>query len=125
MNRNVVLPATKAKTYFETLGYVFPAEVNPADYLLDIIGGEAKCQGDSSLTHTDLPERWRTDTTLYLGVETVSDVAAGDTEHGAASSEGKHMDPKCRESKGFWGQLVQFTKRGYIQQYRPFRIIIA
>jgi ABC-type multidrug transport system ATPase subunit len=31
-------PATQAKAYFESVGYVFPAEINPADYLLDIIG---------------------------------------------------------------------------------------
>jgi hypothetical protein len=51
----------QAKPYFESLGYAFPAEVNPADFLLDIIGGEAPCDGNPALTPADLPRKWMED----------------------------------------------------------------
>ena len=55
-------PAVKAKEYFESLGFIFPDAVNPADYLMDIIGGEAEHPTDPTLTSAELPAKWEADT---------------------------------------------------------------
>lgn len=111
-------PATRAKPYFESLGYVFPAEINPADFLLDIIGGEVNCPGDPSLTYTDLPDRWSRDTVF-------NEANCEGGQQPAQPEDATAFDPRHRLSAGFTAQLLLFAKRGLIQQYRPLRVIVA
>lgn len=111
-------PAVRAKAYFESLGYTFPSEINPADYLLDIIAGDVNCLGDSTLKHTDLPAHWQRDTVF-------NQANSGDAKLESPLADLDAFDPMERQPTGFASQLRLFTKRGLIQQYRPLRVVVA
>eukprot|EP01047_Picozoa_sp_COSAG01_P043411 COSAG01_NODE_3852_length_5629_cov_3.080108_7_plen_100_part_00 len=89
-------PAVQAKDYFESLGYVFPAEVNPADYLLDIIGGEVACPGGNPAlrSHEDLPALWKENTTFNTHSVAAAAAAGRSSE---SSVDSTLSDPKLRK----------------------------
>ena len=117
-------PAFKAKEYFESLGYSFPPQCNPADHIMDIIGGEVPHDAqDPSLDCAALQEsgqslatKWEQDTVFNTHV---SSTAA------AAGSEGDGEDAKTRKNADFFQQLMHYTKRGFVQQYRPFNTVLV
>ena len=58
-----------AAQYFSSLGFNTPANVNPADFYMDVIGGSVKT-GDEEI---DLFESWAQHSDAVEGRESVSD----------------------------------------------------
>eukprot|EP01052_Picozoa_sp_SAG31_P028503 SAG31_NODE_2757_length_5139_cov_2.828968_3_plen_442_part_00 len=108
-------PSTAAKSYFEGLGYIFPREVNPADYLLDIIGGAALCEGDPTLTPAQLPARWEKE---RLRIESTFGNSSSDTMGGLLAA-------RARKGASFVKQVSRFAQRQFIQQYRPISMVLT
>eukprot|EP01050_Picozoa_sp_SAG11_P015624 SAG11_NODE_2047_length_3884_cov_1.573844_6_plen_198_part_00 len=107
---------------------IFCWQVNPADYLLDIIGGEAHCDSDPSLSHEELPRKWMEDTRFNTHRATAGGTALLSPPELASQgglSDPKLSDPKQRQGAKFSTQLMLFTIRGVQQQFRPFRTIIV
>ena len=80
-------PAVKAKEYFESLGFIFPDAVNPADYLMDIIGGEAEHPTDPTLTSAELPAKWEADTQFNSANAAEGSAAASPVPSSAGGEE--------------------------------------
>jgi hypothetical protein len=51
-------PASRAKEYFQALGFPFPADANPIDVIMEIIAGDVPRNGDPDFKATDLFEFW-------------------------------------------------------------------
>ena len=99
----------------ESLGYEFPDQVNPADFMMDIIGGDVHCERDPTLKHTDLPQKWIDDTTF----------SQREPSAAAADAGGDLADPKNREGATFEEQFKLFAKRALKQQFRPFSAFVT
>ena len=90
-------PAVKAKEYFESLGFIFPDAVNPADYLMDIIGGEAEHPTDPTLTSAELPAKWEADTQFNSANAAEGSAAASPVPSSAGGEE--LLDARNRSSQ--------------------------
>lgn len=51
-------PCKDAVGYFQNLGFQLPNNVNPADYLLDVINGDIPRQGHVEFHPNDIPKLW-------------------------------------------------------------------
>ncbi len=51
-------PPELALPYFKALGFPFPNEENPADFVLDLLAGEIQRPGDPEFQPSDLPLAW-------------------------------------------------------------------
>ena len=91
-------PAVKAKEYFESLGFIFPDAVNPADYLMDIIGGEAEHPTDPTLTSAELPAKWEADTQFNSANAAAGSAAASPVPSSADGEE--LLDARSDASEG-------------------------
>ena len=148
-------PAHDAKGYFESLGYTFPPQCNPADHIMDIIGGEVPHDGhDASLdcvelqnSGLNLARKWEQDTVYNKhnsgspsGSAAASDSTATDGVFNAGTQPDSTgftiadpsltadtlnmSDAKDRKRATFGHQLAVYTRRAFVQQYRPFSSVI-
>ena len=85
----------------------------------DIIGGEVKCDGDPTLSHQDLPDKWLQDTIFNTHTE------GGAHNADAQLDAWKLVDPKSRKPASFWNQLTLYTLRALQQQYRPLKTVMV
>ena len=92
-------PAVKAKEYFESLGFIFPDAVNPADYLMDIIGGEIEHPTDPTLTSAELPAKWEADTQFNSANAAAGSAAASPVPSSADGEE--LLDARNRSSQRY------------------------
>jgi ABC-type multidrug transport system ATPase subunit len=123
-------PAYKAKDYFESLGYSFPPQCNPADHIMDIIGGEVPHEGqDPQLdcvalqeSGINLAKKWEDDTVFNTHHAGGSSSSTYDSNVGGADGNG--TDAKDRKKAAFVHQLLTYTKRAFVQQYRPFNTVL-
>ena len=113
-------PVNEVEQYFEKLGYVFPAKVNPADHLLDIVSGISKPQNKSmvdpevtQVTPEHLPEIWEN----YCKTRVQSEEETSDTS--------QELTPMYQRPE--FSKLVQWymcVKRASVQQLRSIPSIL-
>lgn len=82
----------------------------------DIIGGEVECNGDPTLTHEMLPDKWAHDT--------VFNTHAQQPQNDGNMAGTQLLNPKERQPSTFLNQLTLYTLRGIQQQYRPLHTVI-
>ncbi len=68
-----------AAEYFSSLGFHTPANVNPADFYMDVIGGSVKTEEDEEV---DLFEAWNKNSALEEGT-------TSEEEQGKCECEGR------------------------------------
>jgi hypothetical protein len=127
-------PAIKAKQYFESLGYSFPPQCNPADHIMDIIGGEVQHDSNDPLldcrvlqeSGLALAKKWEQDTTFNTPQQDNDATPQTDSSIPVHVGGGAPLlDAKLRKKTPFLQQLLLYTKRGFIQQYRPFNTVLV
>jgi hypothetical protein len=54
--------------YFENLGFSCPVDINPADYILDVMSGSVPRKGYDNFDPQTLPDLWEEHTSKHSGV---------------------------------------------------------
>ena len=100
---------------------------------MDIIGGEVQHDtNDPKLECTvlqesglALAEKWERDTVFNLSHQEAGSQVDSDDGSAAAGGGAPLMDAKLRKKADFKQQLLHYTSRGFIQQYRPFNTVLV
>lgn len=112
-------PAEDMATYFETIGFPLPPQMNPADYYMDVIAGLIPCEKNSNFKKEDLFDIWATSLENSGSItEVVTD--KNTNVNGIVSrfvTTSKNAQ-KRRKTPGIIGQIYLLFKRAVLQRCR-------
>ena len=108
-------PSEKALTYFESIGFAAPPNINPADFMMDVIAGEIPREGYPGFKPQDLFELWEEN---KASIES-SNVGSMISENNEISLTHQAIVTENKTRKtSFLSQLWMLIRRGGIQVSR-------
>lgn len=105
-----------ARNYFGDLGYEMPVEINPAEYLLDLINTDFVREGDDSKARMEhIHEAWANSTearTIKADIESAISAASH------PEKAGPNISKMNIEKQGIWVVPLVLLHRSWIKSYR-------